>query len=245
MGGSLRQVPALVVSGYLGSGKTTLVRHLLDDATARGIKLAIVSNEFGALGIDAALLGASTEVYVELEGGCVCCQLGDELLDTLTELREKVDPDRIVVETSGVALPYDTMLNFWREPVARWITDESAAVVVDAERVRDGRDLDGTFEDQVSSADLLIVNKTDLVEAGDLTAVHAALREIEPDAPIVDASYGRVDVDLLYPPDAGRSARDRSGAHDHDHAHDHARFASREIAAPDGYDDHALAAWSS
>ncbi len=98
-----RRVPALVLSGFLGSGKTTVVQHLLRDAAARGIRIALISNELGELGIDRALLGQGGESYVELEGGCVCCELSDDLLDTLVELKKEVDPDRFVIETSGVA----------------------------------------------------------------------------------------------------------------------------------------------
>ncbi|MDP7572608.1 MAG: GTP-binding protein, partial [Myxococcota bacterium] len=158
-----RPVPVLVVSGFLGSGKTTLVRRLLADAQANGVRVAVVSNEFGELGIDAALLGTLDEDYVELRGGCVCCKLSDQLVDTLQMLRERADPDRIVVETSGVALPYDTQLNFWRDPVRTWIADDAAVVVVNAEQLRSGRDIEGTFEQQVTSADLLLLNQIDRV----------------------------------------------------------------------------------
>ncbi len=86
-------IPALIVSGYLGSGKTTLVRALLDDARARGLRIAVISNEFGELGIDQALLGGEGASYVEIEGGCVCCRLSDELVVTLQMLWERVQPD--------------------------------------------------------------------------------------------------------------------------------------------------------
>ena len=147
------RTPALVISGFLGSGKTTLVRCLLETAQAEGTRVAVVSNELGELGIDRALLGRGDEAFVELEGGCVCCELSNDLIDTLQMLREKVNPDRIIIETSGVALPFDTTLNFWREPISTWIGDDMAVVVVNAEQVAEGRDLAGTFEDQVSSAD--------------------------------------------------------------------------------------------
>ena len=84
-----QRIPVLVVSGFLGAGKTTLVRHLLEDAQRRGIRLAVISNELGALGIDRALLGGGEEVFVELAGGCVCCQLSDTLRDTLHMLHER------------------------------------------------------------------------------------------------------------------------------------------------------------
>ena len=157
-------IPALVVSGFLGSGKTTLIRHVLRDAQKRGLRLAVVSNEFGELGIDQALLGSEgTGDYIELEGGCVCCKLSDELLATLQELKERIHPDRVIVETSGVALPFETLVNFWREPVSGWVGESLAVVVVNAEQVLEERDLVGTFEQQVSSADLLVLNKIDLI----------------------------------------------------------------------------------
>ncbi len=216
-----RRVPALLVSGFLGSGKTTLVRHLLADARAQGLRLAIVSNEFGELGIDRALLGGGDETFVELGGGCVCCQLSDELVVTLERLRERVDPDRIVIETSGVALPYDVQLNFWREPVARWIGDDVTVVVVNAEQLASGRDLAGTFEDQVSSADLLLLNKIDLVPESALPELEARLRELEPEAPILRARHARVSPELLFPPalDQARVAR-RARAAGTPHSHE-------------------------
>jgi len=204
-----RRVPALLVSGFLGSGKTTLVRHLLADARAQGLRLAIVSNEFGELGIDRALLGGGDETLVELGGGCVCCQLSDELVLTLERLRERVDPDRIVIETSGVALPYDVQLHLFREPVSRWLGDDVTVVVVNAEQVASGRDLEGTFEDQVSSADLLILNKLDLVPESALPRIEACLRAIEPEAPILRTRHARVSPELLFPPGLEQARRAR------------------------------------
>jgi cobalamin biosynthesis protein CobW len=217
----VRRVPALLVSGFLGSGKTTLVRHLLADARAQGLRLAIVSNEFGELGIDRALLGGGDETMVELGGGCVCCQLSDELVVTLEQLRERIDPDRIVIETSGVALPYDIQLHFWREPVSRWLGEDVTVVVVNAEQVASGRDLTGTFEDQVSSADLLLLNKVDLVPEAALPGIEARLRAIEPDAPILHTRHSVVSPELLFPPGleqarSARRARAAGATHDHE-----------------------------
>jgi G3E family GTPase len=221
-----RRVPALVLSGFLGSGKTTVVQRLLADAAERGVRVALISNELGELGIDRALLGQGGESYIELEGGCVCCELSDDLLETLVELRREVDPDRFVIETSGVALPYDTQLNFWREPACDFIGDDMAVVVVNAEQLAEGRDLEGTFEDQVQSADLMILNKVDLVPESDWPALEARLREIEPEAPLVRAIRGDIDLDLLFPPDLGEL--DRRGPAPASRPHHHEHFETSE-----------------
>lgn len=216
------RIPVLVISGFLGSGKTTLVRHLLQEAQASGTKVAVISNEFGALGIDMALLGEANDAYVELEGGCVCCQLSDELRDTLQMLRDKVQPQRIIVETSGVALPSDTQLHFWREPVSSWVEDDVAVVVVNAEQLEEGRDLEGTFEDQVSSADLLVLNKIDLVPITALEQLEVRLQAMAPGTPVMRTLHGHLDSTVLFPPDpAGLRAQRRSmprteAAHTHE-----------------------------
>jgi cobalamin biosynthesis protein CobW len=217
-----KRVPVLLVSGFLGSGKTTLVRHLLQSAQAQGTRVAVISNEFGALGIDKALLGEGEEAYVELEGGCVCCQLSDDLRDTLQMLWERVQPDQVIVETSGVALPSDIQLQFWREPVSTWVEDDMVLVVVNAEQVAEGRDLHGTFADQVSSADLLLLNKVDLAAAADLPRLEAVLQEIAPETPVLHASYGNLAPAVLFPPDpAGLRAQRRQAPPPHKpHAHE-------------------------
>jgi cobalamin biosynthesis protein CobW len=238
------RIPALIVSGFLGSGKTTVVRHLLADAQREGARIAVISNEFGELGIDGALLSddGDGDGYVELQGGCVCCRLSDELVDTLVALRERMEPDRVIVETSGVALPFDVQMNFWREPVASWIEDDVALIVVNAEQLAAGRDLDGTFEQQVSSADLLVLNKVDLVPTDILPRLESMLREIEPEAPLIRAVHGDVDPLLLFPPDPDglRARRRRAGASPTQHHHE--QFDTDELPIEPGVDEEALVA---
>jgi len=237
----IREIPALVVSGFLGSGKTTLVRRILEDAQAHGIRVALISNEFGELGIDQALLGNMRDDYVELRGGCVCCRLSDQLVETLEMLRERADPDRVVIETSGVALPYDTQLNFWREPIKGWITDDAAVVVVNAEQVHDRRELEGVFEQQVSSADLLVLNQIDRVPQVALASIEAKLREFEPEAPILHAVHADIDLSLLFPPDpAGARSRRREAAQETSYEHHHERYEAEDVPVEDGIEEDRL-----
>jgi G3E family GTPase len=229
-----------VISGFLGSGKTTLVRHLLHDAQREGQRVAVISNELGELGIDQALLGAGGEAFVELTGGCVCCQLTDELVETLEALRRRVDPDRVIVETSGVALPHDTQLQLWRAPVAEWIGDDLAVVVVNAEQVAAGRALEGTFEDQVGSADLLLLNKVDLVGERDLEQAEARLALLAPEAPVVRTLRAEVAPALLFPPEPGRLAPRTEDPRAHARPHVHERFAAEELRIEPGLPPDAL-----
>ena len=234
------KIPALVISGFLGSGKTSLVRHLLAEAKREGQRLAVISNEFGALGIDRELLGAGGEAFVELEGGCVCCELSNDLIETLQRLYEEVSPDRIVVETSGGALPFDTQLNFWREPVCNWIGDDMAVVVVDASQLDAARSLDATFVDQIGSADLLVLNQIDRLEAQALERAAARLQALEPDTPVVRAEFGRIDSRLLFPPE--RLPRDRGGPAPAARPHVHEDFACDVIELERGLPPHAVEA---
>jgi G3E family GTPase len=230
----MKRIPVIVVSGFLGSGKTTLVRHLLAEARRTGTRIAVVSNEFGELGIDSALLSAAEDDYVELAGGCVCCKLSDALVLTLEALRERAQPDRIVIETSGVALPFETQLQLWRDPVRKWIGDDVVVVVVNAEQLAAEGDLDDTFAQQVSSADFLLLNQIDRVPASAHAALERALRAWEPDAPILPAVHAQIPSEVLFPPELSElRARQRTGAAP-PATHDHVHYRAEELALPAG-----------
>jgi cobalamin biosynthesis protein CobW len=157
-------------------------------------------------------------------------------------LRERTDPDRVVIETSGVALPYDTQLNFWREPVRGWIADDVAVVVVNAEQLAAGRDLAGTFEQQASSADLLLLNKIDLVADAALPRLEARLREIEPNAPILRTVHADLDPALLFPPDPDGLRTRRRTEPPEVRPHHHEVFETEELEVEPGVAPDALLA---
>jgi len=223
-------VPALIVSGYLGSGKTTLVARLLADAQANGVRLAIVSNEFGDTGIDRALLDAGQDGFVELDGGCVCCRLSDALSETLETILTTTTPDRLVLETSGVALPGEVVVQFWRPPLRQLISDEVVVVVVDSERV--GGELDETFLEQIEAADLLLLNKCDLVDESALSAAEARLDELSGGQPVMRTVHCEIEPALLYPPDpdGARLARRDPDAKLRPHVHE--AFNTTELQFP-------------
>lgn len=224
-------IPALIVSGYLGSGKTTLVGHLLDQARAEGVRLAIVSNEFGDTGIDRALLDAGEEGFVELDGGCVCCRLSDALGDTIRDVITRAKPDRLVLETSGVALPGEIVVQFWREPIASLVSDEVVVVVVDGERAHRG-DTDDTWTEQIEAADLLLLNKCDLLTPAQQDAVEARLRALTGGQPTLRTVRSRVDPALLFPPDPAGARRARRDPNAAPAPHEHARFNSEVLDFP-------------
>src|SRR5271168_3196514 len=177
----MRRVPATVITGFLGAGKTSLVRHLL--AHAAGRRLAVIVNEFGELGIDRELLlgcgdaACGENDIVELANGCLCCTVADDFVPTLTRLLDREGPpEHILIETSGLALPKPLVQAFnWPEIKAR-VTVDGVVAVIDAPAVAAGRfadttpelvhdnPLDEVFGDQLACADLVVLNKTDLTD---------------------------------------------------------------------------------
>ena len=247
-----RPIPALIIGGFLGAGKTTLVRHLLAQSQEEGVRLAIISNEFGDTGIDKALLEAGSESLVELDGGCVCCRLSDALGETLEMLLTQVKPDRLVIETSGVALPGELLIQFWRPPIDELVDEEVVVVVVDGEFYLRGRPDDETFLAQVQAADLVILNKCDLLEDASIKGAEHLLAQLTDGQPILRSVRSEVDPDLLFPPDPEGARRARRSADARPRPHSHEEFTTIAIEVPDGlseaevrkevYDQHALRA---
>ena len=181
----MTRVPLVVVTGFLGAGKTTLVNALLTSRAARQAttKLGIIVNELGAVGIDGALLGTDSARQVELPGGCVCCVLGPELDQTLIELvRTNPHLEAIVLETSGVAEPLPIAWAVRREPVASQVRLAAVITLVDATNFRAARGASVSVASQVAYADVLLITKSELAGDADTATTIAAAQELAPNA---------------------------------------------------------------
>ncbi|MDR5838856.1 cobalamin biosynthesis protein CobW [Caballeronia sp. LZ034LL] len=277
-----RKIPVTVVTGFLGSGKTTLMRHILSNA--QGKRIAVIVNEFGELGIDGEILkgcgigcddeaaSADRNLY-ELANGCLCCTVQEEFYPVMEQLLERRDSiDHVLIETSGLALPKPLVQAFsWPsirnaftvDAVVTMVDGPAAAsgqfaanpVAVDAQRKADPNldhesPLHELFEDQLSSADLVIVNKTDLMDAEALRKVEALVRpEIPAEVKIVPAHMGKLDIHALLGLEAASEEtihlrHDHHGSPDEaghaDHHHD--EFDSVVVHAPVESREQAIAA---
>ena len=251
----MQKIPATVITGFLGAGKTSLIRHLLEHANGR--RLALIINEFGDLGIDGEILngcgieGCDEDDVIELSNGCICCTVADDFVPTITALLERPEPpDHIVIETSGLALPKPLVKAFaWPEVKARTTVD-GVVTVIDAAAVAAGRfaddpaavaaaqaadpsldhdnPLEELFADQIACADLIIVNKADLLngEGADVDSALAQYRRAG--VKTVNATHGQLDPALVLGLDA-RAEDDlaaRPSVHDGEDEHDHDDFDS-------------------
>ena len=208
-----------VIGGYLGAGKTTLVNHLLRHAN--GAKLAVLVNEFGDLPIDADLIEGKSDNVISISGGCVCCSFGSDLIGALMDLPQvSSDIDHVLIEASGVALPRSIADSVSLLPDYHM---DGIAVVADTSTLRNqaiDRYIGDTIERQLEAADLLILNKVDLVDDETLQAVAAFTDEKAPRARRLRAENGAVPVDILLSPGPRTDDSDQ-GTHPHDHEHEH------------------------
>ena len=195
-------VPILLVTGFLGAGKTTVVNHLL--AHAEGRRIAAVVNDFGAINIDAELIAGASDGVVSLSNGCICCSLEGDLLRTLaTLLRRDPRPEFIVIETSGVADPSDIVRNLMDPLIWREAPLETVLCVVDATTTAETLN-DALLRSQLRAADVVALSKVDLVDAAARAQLRDVIRAQRPAAVVVDALHGEVPAALLFPADVDR-----------------------------------------
>lgn len=258
------RIPATIITGFLGAGKTTLVRHLL--ANANGLRLAIIVNEFGSVGVDGETLrgcgieSCPEENIVELSNGCLCCTVAEDFIPTMQALIDRpVPPDHILIETSGLALPKPLVKAFDWPSIRSRLTVDGVIAVVDAPAVASGRfaqdpeaiarqrELDPSidhdnplaevYEDQLMAADLIVLNKTDLIDAETHERLKRDVAAVVPRmVKMIAAHEGRVDACVLL--GIGAAAEDdlaaRPSHHDAlDGAHEHDDFESFVVPLPE------------
>jgi len=216
-----------VLGGYLGAGKTTLLNHLLNNAAQT--RYALLINDFGAINIDAGLIESETDQQINLANGCVCCNLSDGFYEALESLQKmRPVPEHIIVEASGVA----DVHNLGQYGFGHDLNLTGIVVVVDAETIRakaDDRYVAQTIRRQLRSADILVVNKVDLVQDGQLEDLKAWLRTHNPQAALVSAIHGRVPVAVLTGIGPGPQAEN---AHKHPA---HENYASWHFESPESF----------
>lgn len=256
------KIPATIVTGFLGSGKTSLIRHLLEQADGR--RLALIVNEFGDMGADGEIIkgcgipACDEDDVIELANGCICCTVADDFLPAMRKiLAREPRPDHILIETSGLALPKPLVKAFTWPEVRNAVTVDGVIVLTDAEAVRNGRfahdpdavaaqreadpsldhesPLEELFEEQILCGDLIVLNKADCVEERQRAAVEAEIApHLRPGVRVLWTTQGRLDprVALGMKVGAEDDLDSRPSHHDAGEDHDHDEFDSFVLDVP-------------
>lgn len=257
------RIPATIISGFLGAGKTTLLRSLMEQSSHK--KIAIIVNEFGSLGIDGDILkncgvpGCTEDNIVELANGCICCTVADEFLPTMEALLDRKDPpEHIIIETSGLALPKPLIKAFNWPSIKTRMTVDGVVTLVDSPAVLAGQFADDpdavaqqraadpsldhdnplheVFEDQLCSADLVILNKIDLVTSEQAEQLTKDIQKELPKAvKIIQVANGKIDPEIILGINAGAEDDLQSRPSHHDgegEDHEHDDFTSFVVTIP-------------
>ncbi|NCO74226.1 MAG: GTP-binding protein [Cyanobacteria bacterium] len=217
-------LPVTIITGFLGSGKTTLLNHILQNQ--QGIKTAVLVNEFGEIGIDNDLIISADETMVELSNGCICCTINNDLVDAIYNVLEREEKvDYLVVETTGIADPLPVALTFLGTELRDLTRLDSIVTLVDCENFSiDLFNSDAAYN-QIAYGDIILLNKTDLVDEADVDLLEVRLRDIKADARILRTTKSQVPLPLilsvgLFESDKYFDTIDSDDKHDH-HDHDH------------------------
>lgn len=195
----MTKIPVIIITGFLGAGKTTLLNHLIN--SNHGMRIAVLVNDFGSINIDAELIvGVEGEDTINLANGCICCTIRGDLHQAALRICERTDkPDYIIIETSGVSDPLGVAQTFLYTDLANYTAVDTILTLVDAaEFLNLPAENEVLAMDQVGTADIVVLNKTDLVDEVGLATVRQAIHEISPAARIFETSYGTVPLPLLF-----------------------------------------------
>ena len=215
----MEKIPVTIVTGALGAGKTTFVNHVL--TSEHGLKIGVIVNEYGEVGIDGDLILASKDKLIELPNGCICCTVRGDLIEASLNLLNTKKIDYLMIETSGLAEVVPAAMTFNAPELVEKAELDSIICVLDAENYADNMIRNKTALEQLENADIVLLNKVDLVEKKKVEEIKKDIKKIIPQAQIIDTFKGQAPLKLLlgvskFDPDKHEIWK-RS---EHEHAHD-------------------------
>jgi G3E family GTPase len=216
-------IPVTIITGFLGSGKTTLLNHILQNQ--QGIKTAVLVNEFGEIGIDNDLIVATGEDMVELNNGCICCTINEDLVNAVHKILARPERvDYLVVETTGLADPLPVALTFLGTELRDVTRLDSIITLVDAENFSLDLFNSEAAQSQITYGDIILLNKVDLVDEADVDLLEVRLRDMKEDARIIRTNKSVVSLPMILSVglfESDKYLESPSSHDDHDHAHNH------------------------
>jgi G3E family GTPase len=213
-------MPVTIITGFLGSGKTTLLNHILSNQ--QGLKTAVLVNEFGEIGIDNELIVSTEDNMVALSNGCICCTINNDLVDAVYQVLERQDKlDYLVVETTGLADPLPVALTFLGTELRDLTRLDSIITVVDAANYSLDLFNSEAAYSQIAYGDIIILNKTDLVDAAAVNDLERKINQVKPDARIIRTQRSQVPLPLILSVGLFQSEKYFNTEAEHEHNHDH------------------------